>query len=125
MALYSQDKIVTVPGLLAGANLTAAQYHIVKLASTAGEVVLAGNGAGFGVLLNDPADGEVAEVAWSGIVPVVAEASVTKGTLITANSTGRAQATTTANNAVLGVALTGSTSNGDLISLALSGVSNY
>lgn len=122
---FGSNNYVTLPGVKAGADLSAKQYHIVKFASTAGEVVAAGNGEGIGVLMNDPTDGQVAEVAVLGVVPVIAEASVSAGVAITSNSTGRAQATTTANNKVLGTNLQASTSNGDQITLVLTGFSNY
>ena len=39
--MANHGQIISVPGLLAGADLSAYQYRPVKLASTAGEVVAA------------------------------------------------------------------------------------
>lgn len=116
----------TIPDKLAGANLASSQYKIVKAASTAGEVIVAAAGSDkiLGVLMNDPADGEVAEVAVLGIVKCLAEASVAAGDHVAASTTARAKATTSANDHVLGIALDASGAAGDLIRVAVA-ISNY
>ena len=69
MANYGQ--IISVPGLLAGADLSAYQYRPVKLASTAGEVVAATavTDVVVGILQNDPTDGQAASIAGVGSIP--------------------------------------------------------
>ncbi len=118
----------TIPGLLASGDLSSGQYKIVKAASTAGRVVVgaAGSDAIMGVLQNDPTDGQAAEVAFLGVAKVLAEASVAFGNFVTCSSTGRAKATTTANDDVIGRALnTAPSSAGDIIPVLLSGIFNY
>ena len=67
---------IRIPGLLAGASLAAKQWHAVQLASTANEVISCyGTAAGdkpVGILQNDPADGEPADVCIAGISREVA-----------------------------------------------------
>ena len=59
----------TVPNLLAGASQASNQFKIMKFASTAGECIVgaASTDSIIGVLQNDPADGEVAEIAVCGV----------------------------------------------------------
>ena len=112
----------TIPGLDAGANLSAAQYKLVKLASTARQVILAAakTDTVIGVLMNDPsAQGQPAEVACIGVVKLVAEASVSAGVNLVSNSTGQAQGSSTTDDDSFGVAITASTDAGDLITAVI------
>lgn len=115
-----------IPGLLAGADLSAKQYFAVKFASTAGEVVVsaAGTDSHAGILQNDPADGEVAAVAFVGLAFGSAEGAITVGDHVTSNSTGQLQTTTTGNDHILGVAVEAATTINDIIAIALA-PSNY
>ncbi len=118
----------TIPGLVAGADLSAAQFKVVKAASTGGAVVVgsAATDKCLGVLQNNPKNGEAAEVAFLGVCKALAEASVTYGARVTSSSTGRVKVTTTANDTVIGHSLgTASTSAGDLIPVLLSGLFNF
>ncbi len=76
---------------LAGADLSAAQYHFVKLDSS-GNVVLcaAETDLPVGILQNKPASGQAAEVGYLGTSKVVAHAAVTAGALIGTYSDGTA-----------------------------------
>lgn len=66
-----ENVVSTLPGGVAGADLSAAQFHCVVVNSS-GVVVLAGDGAQVdGVLQNDPASGEAATVWTSGSVSKV------------------------------------------------------
>lgn len=116
----------TIPGLLAGEDLSDSQYKIVKVASTAGEVIVgaAGTDSILGVLTNDPEDAEVASIQFGGIAKVLAETGVSAGDHVACSATGRAITTTSGNDHVLGVAVTPSSSTGDLIQVALS-MGNY
>ena len=104
-------------GLKAGSSLASNQYYMVKLASTAGEVIVgaANTDAIIGVLQNDPADGEAAAIGVGGVLKVAGEASVSAGNWVTCSSTGRAKATTTDGDVVLGTALDATSSAGDII----------
>ena len=111
-------EFITAPGLVATGDLSSSQYKIVKFGSTAGTVKIADTAATdaiLGVLQNDPADGEAAEVACQGVAKCLAEASVTVGSSVTVSSTGRAKSTDTDGNRIIGIALKASVSAGDVI----------
>lgn len=119
---------MTIPGLDAGADLSSNQYYIVKLASTARQVIVgaAATDGVIGVLMNDPsAQGQPAEVACIGVVKVAAEASVSAGAWLASSTTGRAKTSTTGNDDIIGRAITASTSAGDLITAVIGGGFNY
>lgn len=87
MASYSNVQTVS---LIAGADLSAAQYLFVKADTTDGQVVLCGDGENaIGVLVNAPASGEAAVVAISGLQKVkVAAGGVTGGGIISCAASG-------------------------------------
>lgn len=117
-----------IPGLRAAGDLSTKQYYIVKTASTAGRVKVATSATDnlLGVLQDGNADGLAVDVAFTGVAKVLAEANVTYGNYVTASSTGRAKATTTAGNSVIGIALNETTSSaGDVITVLLSGFFKY
>ncbi len=114
----------TIPGLTAGLTLAAKQYGVVKWASTAGAVVsvLATTDVAIGVVLNDPAVGEIALVADDGIVPALAGANnLAAGNNLGYNTTGQVVAHTTDNRQSIGKALEPSTAVGDVINIQLYG----
>ena len=118
----------TIPGLVATGDLSSSQYLVVKAASTAGAVKVATTAATdavLGVLQNDPASGEAAEVAFSGICKVKAAASVTFGAPVTFNSTGYVKITTTDGDRIVGIALEASDTAGDIIRLVLGFYDRY
>ena len=112
----------TIPGMLAGADLSSSQYKLVKAASTANEVVVGTSSTSsvLGVLRNDPADTEEASVQCAGVVRALSEASVTYGSWVTCSTTGRVKSTTTVDNRVIGIALEAGNA-GDIIKVLLSG----
>lgn len=120
----------TLPGLTAAADLSAKQFHIGKLASTAGQVAISGtlnsttNPAAFvGVIMNKPASGEEVEFAIDGVVKACAGTStIAVGDRVWANSTGRlTDAGTTDNGYFLGRALEAAAAAGDIITIKLAG----
>lgn len=115
MATYAT--YLDIPGFTAVSTLASSQYYIVQLASTAGQVKLATSGTSkiVGVVQNDPAAGEAANIAFAGVFKVAAETSVAIGDFITSSSTGRAKTTTTGGNSIIGKALDASSSAGDII----------
>lgn len=126
MAVYG--KTITIPGLTAGVSLTAAQYKVVKFASTASAVISVAATTDFavGVLQNDPAAGEAAEVAYLGVAIALAGVNdLAVGELVGFNSTGQVVDHTTDNRRIIGQALTASTAVGDEVRVALSGLSRY
>jgi len=105
----SQSNYGPIKGFKAGADLSAKQFFIVKftaantvgLASAATDVLL-------GTLRNKPEQNETAEVhliGAGGTAKVKLGGSVTAGNFLTADSAGKAVATTTTGNYVLGRAL--------------------
>lgn len=111
------------PGLLAGADLSDYQYHIVKMASTAGEVKRASGKTDelLGVVQNDPEDGEAADVAIMGFCKVVCSTGITAGSYLTTDSTGRAVATTVNGTSTIGYAPLLAVNDGDIIEIVLTG----
>ncbi len=106
-----------LPGLEAGADLSADQFKFVKADSTADQVVLAGNGeAALGVLQNDPdAVGKAAEITALGVSKIFSGAAVTFGAVIASDATGRAAAATIGEFGQ-GIALEAASGAGELIS---------
>ena len=127
MAVGNTGEHLRIPGLVAGADLDAKQYHLVRLAATTAKTVLVAAAATvgiIGVLQNDPKSGEPASVVCAGLTKGVAGGAITPGDLVTANTTGQCVATTTANNKVAGKAVTAATTAGDHFELIV-GLSNY
>lgn len=115
-----------IPGLVAAGDLAAKRYLIVMLATTTKQVKVSTGPAvaNIGILQNDPASGEAASVCGAGLTRGVAGGAVTAGDMVTANSTGQCVTTTTANNKVIGRAITAAAAAGDLIEVFLA-PSNY
>lgn len=124
MASTWGETLITLPGLTVGGDLSSSQYHFVKAASTAGEIiaVAASTDVALGVLLDAPdADGEAATVVGQGVVPVVAGTStITYGERVGYNSTGEA---VDGNALLIGVALEAAGASGDEIKVLISGLS--
>lgn len=102
-------------------TLAAKQYYIVKQ-HTDGTMILAAAGTDklVGVLQNAPAVGQAALVRFLGTTKVVAGGTISVGAWVTADSAGKAVATTSASDVVLGTYLgTGSASAGDVIEVRL------
>jgi hypothetical protein len=84
---------IDIPGLVVGGDLSAKQYHFVKMASTADTIKAMGasTDTAVGVLMDAPnAAGEAALVASQGIVIVKVGTAITLGAPVGANSTGEA-----------------------------------
>ena len=114
----------TIQGITAGLTLAAHQYKVVKWASTANAVVavLATTDTAIGVVLNDPAAGEIALVADDGIVPCIAGASdLAAGENVGYNTTGQVADHTTDNRRSIGKVLEASTAVGDVVLVQLYG----
>lgn len=127
MAVGNTGEHLRIPGLVAGEDLNTKQYHIVRLAATTAKSVLvagAGTVAVIGILQNDPKSGEAASVVCAGLTRSIAGGAINPGDMVTANSTGQCVATTTANNKVVGKAVTATTTAGDHFELIV-GLGNY
>lgn len=107
---------------LAAADLTTLQFRIVKLMANKREVNVATAAADalLGVNQEKPsAVGRPTSVRLLGISKVVAGAAITIHSAITSDGFGRAIATTTAGNSVLGYALEAATAIGDIITVLI------
>ena len=92
---------------LAGADLTAKQFFLVKLSTSADDTVLLGaanTDVVFGVLNNKPNTGQAAEVQIAGVAKVVSGASFTRGDALMSDTAGKA-ITKTSTNPIFGYAL--------------------
>lgn len=103
-------------------DLSAKQYYIVAVDTSNDEsVVLAAAGTDpvVGVLQNKPKAAAAALVRFIGTSKVIAGGSITRGDKVTSDSNGKAVTTTSANDQVLGRALS-SAATGDLVEVLLS-----
>jgi phosphoribosylformylglycinamidine (FGAM) synthase-like enzyme len=113
-----------IPGLTAGVSLTAAQYKVVKFASTANAViaVAATTDIAVGIIQNNPGAGDPALVAEAGEVLALAGANnLAAGNNLGYNTTGQVVAHTTDNRMSIGHALEPSTAIGDIVRIMLYG----
>lgn len=122
------DNYDQIPGLYTTTDMSAQQFKVVMLnVTTPGQIKLAGTSviarSAF-VLMNDPKGTSTAfvnaEVAYKGIVKVIAGTSVIKcGDKLGVNTTSQVVNTTTANRFIIGTALGNSSAVGDIIPCAL------
>lgn len=105
----------------AGADLSAKQYHFVKMNGT-GRKVVACNGVTdipIGVLQNDPGDGEMATVMMLGQSKIVGDANLAQADRIGTSSDGQAAAYvhgTDTTKYIVGVVVTENTTAGGIVS---------
>jgi len=107
---------------LAGADLSAKKYYIVKLDS-AGAVVLAAaaTDAIVGVLQNKPQSGEAAVYAFGGTTKVILGGTVAVGAWVTSDGNGKGVATTTDGDVTIGRYIgTAAGASGDIAEVQMS-----
>ena len=106
---------------VAAADLSAKQFFIVKLDSSANGVALsaAATDVHIGVLQNTPASGEAATVRFLGTSKVVAGAAITKGAYVASDASGKAAATTADKDNAIGIALEAAAADLDVIEILL------
>lgn len=80
--------------LVAGADLSAAQYKFVKISGGQAVVCAAATDIPIGVLQNAPTSGQEAEVCVVGGTKIVGSASISAGALVGTTSAGKAVALT-------------------------------
>lgn len=106
--------------LVCSEDLSSKQYYIVQLDATGLlEVAEGATDLVVGVLQNAPESGQAARYRFLGTTKVVAGGSVSVGDWVTTDGNGKAVATTTDGNVVIGRALTAADS-GDTIEVQLS-----
>lgn len=108
----------------AAESLASAQYKVGKLNSTGQVAVSAAATTGVGIIQNDAASGETALIQLSGISKAIAGAAIVPEAMLASNTTGQVATTTTANNNVIGLALTPASAAGELIHILIVN-SNY
>lgn len=116
MAEFTEDGYLT---RLAGADLSDKQFYIVKM-STGRTVVLATAATDFlfGVIHKGSTSGGAVSIAsrnTDGTFKVAAGNTFSQGAYLTADSTGRAVATTTPNDEIIGVACEAATVAGQIV----------
>lgn len=99
--------------MVAGADLSAAQFTFVKMNTTDRTVVAAGNAdAAFGVLINDPAAAAAAAVVTHGRVKVKAgTGGLTAGALVGVDANGAGVVAAT-NDIVVGICVNAASATG-------------
>jgi hypothetical protein len=107
MAQYQEGNHVNFKAV---SDLTAKQFYIVKASSTENEIALAAAATDklIGVLTNKPLSGETADVYArnaAGTGKVIAGGTVAINDYITSDANGKAVATTTSGDQILGIAL--------------------
>lgn len=124
---YGSENQLRIPGLVAGGDLSSAQYKAVKMASTVGAVIVAALAADqvVGILQNDPAEGEPAIVCAAGVSKAVRGTTLAAGAHVASDTTGRLQTTSSANDTVVGMCIIAGSSAGDLVTVLVGGPSNY
>jgi len=112
----AQYKLLFTDTKKAAADLSAAQYHIVRL-SSANQINIASqdtHASMYGVLQNKPKSGEFGTVALYGITKVVIGADVTVNAFLTTNGSGRA-VDATSGDLIIGRALEDGGADGETI----------
>jgi hypothetical protein len=104
---------------VAGADLSAAKYHFVKLDTGKVVVATAGTDKILGVLYSTGTLDQPVTVQLYGTAKVKASTSISAGAYITATTGGKAVTTTTAGNVVRGTALQAATNTDDIIEVDL------
>lgn len=110
---------VKIPALIAGADLSAKQFHFVKL--SADKTVIACSAATdkpIGVLQNAPISGAAAEVCGFGVTKLVGDADLDAGQLIGTSADGQGDvkiAGTDTTEYVVGAVIVGNTTAGGIV----------
>lgn len=109
--------------LVAGADLSAAQYKFVKLNSS-GQAVVCSSATDIpiGVLQNDPASGAEAEVLVIGGTKIIAGAAIGEGAQVGTSTAGKAVALTAGTDTtkyVAGALLTESGADGEIVTAVI------
>jgi hypothetical protein len=105
----------------AGEAMTDKQHYIVQMDAT-GKIEVAESATDLivGVLQNTPAAGEQATYAYTGVAKVIASGAVGIGAWVTTDGSGKATATTTDKDIVIGRHIgTAAGASGDLIEVQL------
>lgn len=106
-----------VPGIVAGSDLSAKQFHAVKLTGELQVGAAAANDLSLGILQNDPLQGDAAAVAYAGVSKVKSGANLAVGNRVAPDASG-ALVPAGSGDFPIGVALEAGVS-GDVVSVLL------
>jgi len=124
---YGDSNGIQIPGLIAGRSLTTKQYYFVKMsAATAGAVIIvaATTDVPVGVLQNNPAAGEPAQIQALGATKIVCgTTAVTAGAVIGWNAEGQANVRTNNGSRYAGIGLEVSDADAEIVTIFLQGFS--
>ena len=125
----ANNNALHLTGLVASADYsTTGQFYAVKLASTDGQITVCSStlDVAIGILQNDPASGQEADVLVFGeSMAYVGPSDVAIGDVLTSNTTGQLEDTTTDNHVVIARALEASSASGDLVQVLVLGPGRY
>ncbi len=110
---------------VAGEDLSSDQYKIVKLHTTAGQVVKAGAGEGIGILQNKPESGQEARVRLLGLSRLFVNANapnLSPGDKVKSDANGFGVQSTTVNDLPIGTVMQFRTADGLVASVMLIGL---
>jgi len=118
--MATQQPAFSIGTLTAAADLSAKQFHAVKitaaqqvnLSTVAGEPVI-------GILQNKPASGAAADIMVIGVTKVKAGAAIAAGASVMAGADGRIITAATAGSEVIGKALEAAANADEIISILL------
>ena len=106
---------------LASEDLSAKQFYIVQMDSSGDmEVAEGATDLLLGVLQDKPESGQAGTYRHTGTTKVVASAAIAIGDWVTTTNAGKAVATTTDKDIVIGKALEAAAADGDIIEIQLS-----
>ena len=107
---------------IASEDLSSKQFYIVQLDASGGiEVGESATDLLVGVLQNTPASGEAANYRFLGTTKVIAGGTINPGAWVTSDTAGKAVATTTDKDVVIGRFIgTAAAASGDIIEIQLS-----
>ena len=102
--------------LVAAGDLSAKQFCAVSVNSAGRAAIADADDQVIGILQNNPAAGQAANVAYGGVSKAKLAGTVAAGARVTSNASGEIVAAASAGDSVIGVALTGGAS-GEIVSI--------
>lgn len=102
--------------LVAAGDLSAKQFCAVGVNSAGRAAIADADDQVIGIVQNNPAAGQAANVAYGGVSKAKLGGTVAAGARVTSNASGEIVAATTGGDSVIGVALTGGAS-GEIVSI--------
>jgi len=105
--------------LVAGADLSAIQYHFVKLDADGKAVACGANEVSIGILQNTPESGEAARVRVLGTSKLVMNEAVDEGEAITSTDTGAGEVVDLADEYAGAIDIEAATAQNDIVEVLI------